>query len=194
LVLGVTKLTSDEILISGVRPQEAIEYWPSAISYVPQEILVIEGSIAENVALGFKKVEIDELAVQEALHLAQLDGYVAGKPDGIWTKIAERGTGMSGGQRQRLGIARALYLKPKLLVLDEATSALDGKIEDGISASIRNLRNKVTTVVIAHRLSTIKDVDSLLYIDKGKVVAQGTFEEVRKLVSDFDEQAKLMGL
>lgn len=194
LVLGVTKLTSDEILISGVRPQEAIEYWPSAISYVPQEILVIEGSIAENVALGFKKVEIDELAVQEALHLAQLDGYVAGKPDGIWTKIAERGTGMSGGQRQRLGIARALYLKPKLLVLDEATSALDGKIEDGISTSIRNLRNKVTTVVIAHRLSTIKDVDSLLYIDKGKVVAQGTFEEVRKLVSDFDEQAKLMGL
>ena len=194
LLLGVTKLTNNEILISGVRPQAAIEGWPNAISYVPQEILVIEGSIAENVALGFKKDEIDEVAVKEALHLAQLEGFVAGKPDGIWTKIAERGTGMSGGQRQRLGIARALYLKPKLLVLDEATSALDGKIEDGISTSIRNLRNKVTTVVIAHRLSTIKDVDSLLYIDHGQVVAQGTFEEVRKLVSDFDEQAKLMGL
>ena len=194
LVLGVMKLTDNQILISGVRPQTAIEYWPNAISYVPQEILIIEGSIAENVALGFKKSEIDDLAVKEALHLAQLDGFLSGKPDGIWTEVVERGTEMSGGQKQRLGIARAMYLKPKLLVLDEATSALDGKIEDGISTSIKNLRNKVTTVIIAHRLSTIKDVDTLLYIDQGKVIAKGTFKEVRLLVSDFDEQAKLMGL
>ncbi len=194
LVLGVTKLTDNEILISGVTPQTAIEYWPNAISYVPQEILIIEGSIAENVALGFKNMEIDEVAVIEALRLAQLEGFIADKPDGIWTKVAERGAEMSGGQRQRLGIARALYLKPKLLVLDEATSALDGKIEDGISTSIKHLRNRVTTMIIAHRLSTIKDVDNLLYIDHGQVIAKGTFEEVRLLVSDFDEQAKLMGL
>jgi ABC-type multidrug transport system fused ATPase/permease subunit len=194
LLLGVTKLTNNEILISGVSPQTAIEKWPRAISYVPQEILIIEGSIAENVALGFKKSEIDEIAVTAALHLAQLDIFIAGKPDGIWTKVTERGSELSGGQRQRLGIARALYLKPKLLVLDEATSALDGKIEDGISTSISNLRNKVTTVIIAHRLSTIKDVDTLLYINHGKIIAKGRFNEVRAMVPDFDEQARLMGL
>lgn len=194
LLLGVTKLSNNEILISGVTPQTAIEKWPRAISYVPQEILIIEGSIAENVALGFKKSDIDEPAVTEALQLAQLDVFVTGKHDGIWTRVTERGSELSGGQRQRLGIARALYLKPKLLVLDEATSALDGKIEDGISTSINNLRNKVTTVIIAHRLSTIKDVDKLLYINNGKIVAQGTFNEVRALVPDFDEQARLMGL
>jgi ABC-type bacteriocin/lantibiotic exporter with double-glycine peptidase domain len=102
--------------------------------------------------------------------------------------------GLSGGQRQRLGIARALYSKPKLLVLDEATSALDGKLEDGIATAISNLRNKVTTIIIAHRLSTIKNVDTLAYIDKGKIISKGSFEEVRNQVIDFDEQAKLMGL
>jgi len=194
LILGVIKLDGREVLISGVKPQAAIETWPAAISYVPQEILIIEATLAENIALGFKKTEIDELAVMEALRLAQLEDFIAGEPDGIWTLIEERGAGISGGQKQRLGIARALYLKPKLLVLDEATSALDGKIEDGISTSINNLRKKVTTVIIAHRLSTIKNVDSVLYIDHGKIIAIGNFEEVRSLVPDFDEQAKLMGL
>lgn len=194
LILGVIKLDGREVLISGVKPQAAIETWPTAISYVPQEILIIEATLAENIALGFKKTEIDELAVVEAIRQAQLEDFVAGKPDGIWTRIDERGVGISGGQKQRLGIARALYLKPKLLVLDEATSALDGKIEDGISTSIIKLRKKVTTVIIAHRLSTIKNVDSILYINHGKIVATGNFEEVRSLVPDFDEQARLMGL
>jgi ABC-type multidrug transport system fused ATPase/permease subunit len=194
LILGVTKITGNEVLISGVKPQSAIEFWPNAISYVPQEILIIEGSIAENVALGFEKAEINEVAVKEALSLAKLDEFILGQSDGIWTMVAERGAEMSGGQKQRLGIARAMYLKPKLLVLDEATSALDGKIEEGISTSIKKIRSRVTTVIIAHRLSTIKDVDNLLYLERGQVIAAGTFDEVRNRVSDFDAQAKLMGL
>jgi ABC-type multidrug transport system fused ATPase/permease subunit len=101
---------------------------------------------------------------------------------------------MSGGQRQRLGIARALYLRPKLLVLDEATSALDGKIEDGISTSIKNLRNKVTTVIIAHRLSTVREADVVIYLEDGNIVASGTFEEVRSRVPNFEKQAHLMGI
>lgn len=194
LILGVIEITDNGVLISGKKPGIAVDIWPGSISYVPQEILIIEGTFAENVAFGFHKSEIDEQAVWEALRAAQLADLVAEHPSGIWTRVEERGVGLSGGQRQRLGIARALYLKPKLLVLDEATSALDGKIEDGISSAISNLRSMVTTIIIAHRLSTIKKVDTLLYIDKGKIIAKGTFEEVRTRVVDFDEQAKLMGL
>jgi ABC-type multidrug transport system fused ATPase/permease subunit len=194
LILGVIEVKDEEVLISGKKPGVAIENWPGSISYVPQDILIIEGTFAENVALGFHKSEIDEQAVWEALRTAQLGDLITDKPNGIWAKVEERGIGLSGGQRQRLGIARALYLKPKLLVLDEATSALDGKLEDGIATAISNLRNKVTTIIIAHRLSTIKYVDKLLYIDKGKIIATGSFDEVRTQVVDFDEQAKLMGL
>ena len=194
LILGVIEVKNNEVLISGQKPDDAIKNWPGLISYVPQEILIIEGTFAENVAFGFHKSEINEQAVREALQSAKLEDFIAEKPEGIWARVEERGVGLSGGQRQRLGIARALYLKPKLLVLDEATSALDGKLEDGIATAISNLRNKVTTIIIAHRLSTIKNVDKLLYIDKGKIVATGSFEEVRNQVADFDEQAKLMGL
>jgi ABC-type multidrug transport system fused ATPase/permease subunit len=194
LILGVIEVKDKEVLISGQNPGIAIEKWPGSISYVPQEILIIEGTFAENVAFGFHKSEIDEQAVWEALRYAQLEDFIAEKTNGIWTRVEERGVGLSGGQRQRLGIARALYLKPKLLVLDEATSALDGKLEDGIATAISTLRSKVTTIIIAHRLSTIKNVDTLLYVDKGKIIATGTFDNVRNQVTDFDEQAKLMGL
>jgi len=101
---------------------------------------------------------------------------------------------MSGGQRQRLGIARALFTKPHLLVLDEATSALDGETETRISDSIQQLRGRVTVVIIAHRLSTVKNADKVVYLKEGKVMAQGKFNEVRDQVSDFDRQAKLMEL
>ena len=101
---------------------------------------------------------------------------------------------MSGGQRQRLGIARALFTKPKLLVLDEATSALDGETEAAISKAIQDLRGSVTVIMIAHRLSTVRNADSVIYMNKGQVKSIGTFEEVRAAVPDFDRQAKLMGL
>jgi ABC-type multidrug transport system fused ATPase/permease subunit len=108
--------------------------------------------------------------------------------------VGDRGTQISGGQRQRLGIARAMLTKPKLLVLDEATSALDGETELGITEAILELHGKVTIVMIAHRLSTIRNVDVVYYIDEGVLRAQGSFDEVRALVPDFDRQAELMGL
>ena len=110
------------------------------------------------------------------------------------TNLGERGGKISGGQRQRIGIARALFTKPKLLVLDEATSALDGDTEESISSDIQKLKGSTTVVLIAHRLSTVRDADVVLYMDKGEIVARGTFEEVRNTVPDFDRQAKLMGL
>jgi ABC-type multidrug transport system fused ATPase/permease subunit len=108
--------------------------------------------------------------------------------------VGDRGTKLSGGQRQRLGIARALVSKPKLLILDEATSSLDGKSEADISDSINEFRGEVTTLVIAHRLSTIRNADKVIYMNKGKIECIGTFEEVRRNVPEFDNQAKLMGL
>ena len=108
--------------------------------------------------------------------------------------MGDRGTSISGGQRQRLGIARAIFTAPKLLVLDEATSALDGETEANISSAIQAFRGEATVLMIAHRLSTVLSADRVIYVDKGEIKAQGSFEEVRRAVPDFDRQANLMGL
>ena len=101
---------------------------------------------------------------------------------------------LSGGQRQRLGIARAMFTKPLLLVMDEATSSLDGKTESELSEAISLLKGQVTVILIAHRLSTIRNVDKVIFLNQGRLIAEGTFDEVRNSVPDFDHQAKLMGL
>ena len=129
-----------------------------------------------------------------ALKVAQLNEFITDLPLGIDTQVGERGTKISGGQRQRLGIARAMFTKPHLLVLDEATSSLDGETEANISEAIHSLRGSTTVVMIAHRLSTVRDADIVVYLSEGKVLATGTFNEVRNAIPDFDRQAKLMGL
>jgi ABC-type bacteriocin/lantibiotic exporter with double-glycine peptidase domain len=110
------------------------------------------------------------------------------------TIVGERGAKLSGGQRQRVGIARALYTNPKLLVLDEATSALDGQTEADVSNAIQTLKGQVTVILIAHRLSTARHADKVYYLEKGQIIAHGSFDEVRRMVPDFDSQARLMGL
>jgi ABC-type bacteriocin/lantibiotic exporter with double-glycine peptidase domain len=129
-----------------------------------------------------------------ALKVAQLDQFVANLPLGIDTQVGERGAKISGGQRQRLGIARAMFTRPHLLVLDEATSSLDGETEASISEAIQSLRGTITVVMIAHRLSTVRNADIVVYLAEGKVLASGSFEEVRQAVPDFNRQASLMGL
>ena len=194
VLLGVLCPNDGQVSISNMQPLEAIAKWPGAISYVPQDIVISAGTIRENVALGYPiDVATDEL-VMAALKIAQLDEFAKSLPYGIDTEVGERGAKISGGQRQRLGIARAMFTQPHLLVLDEATSALDGETEASISESIRQLRGSTTVVMIAHRLSTVRDADVVVYLSDGKVVATGSFEEVRKSVPDFDRQAKLMGL
>jgi len=193
-LLGVLKPDSGKILISELPPIEAIAKWPGAISYVPQDVVIAAGTIRENVALGYPiEVATDEL-VFKALRVAHLADYVQSLPNGIDTEVGERGAKISGGQRQRLGIARAMFTQPHLLVLDEATSALDGETEASISQAIHELRGSTTVVMIAHRLSTVRNADVVIYMSEGKVVASGTFHEVRSSVPDFDHQAKLMGL
>jgi ABC-type multidrug transport system fused ATPase/permease subunit len=181
------------VQISGLPPLLAVAKWPGAISYVPQDVLIAAGTIRENVALGYPNEEATDELVLGALKVAQLDEFVSDLPEGIDTQVGERGARISGGQRQRLGIARAMFTNPHLLVLDEATSSLDGKTEASISHAIHSLRGFTTVVIIAHRLSTIRNVDRVVYLLDGRVLASGTFDEVRKAVPDFDDQAKLIG-
>ncbi len=194
LILGVQPPDSGVVLISGKNPEEAVALWPGAIAYVPQEIRISNSTFRENVSLGFSQESDNDDLIWEAIEIAQLTEFVKNLPLGLSTQVGNRGTALSGGQRQRLGIARALFPKPKLLVLDEATSSLDGQTESAISKAINRMKGSVTLLIIAHRLSTVRNVDKVIYLDDGKIVFQGTFEQVRDAVPNFDIQAKLMGL
>jgi ABC-type multidrug transport system fused ATPase/permease subunit len=194
ILLGILEPEKGQVMISGLPPLDAIVKWPGAIGYMPQDILIANGTVRENVMLGFDaKVEYEE-QVSKALNTAQLSEFVLALPFGLDQPMGDRGTNISGGQRQRLGIARAIFTAPKLLVLDEATSALDGETEANISSAIQAFRGDVTVLMIAHRLSTVLTADRVIYMDKGEIKAQGSFEEVRRAVPDFDRQANLMGL
>jgi len=194
VLLGVLKPDSGEVIVSGVPSSESISKWPGAISYVPQDVLIVDGTIRHNIALGFPPSTLNEEQIMFAIENSALGEYVKSLPKGIDTEVGEAGAKLSGGQKQRLGIARALYTNPKLLVLDEATSALDGETESLVTESIQKLRGKVTVVMIAHRLSTVRNADVVIYMQSGKVQAVGTFEEVRREIPNFDHQANLMGL
>lgn len=194
LFLGILPSKNGEILISGLDPRAAIAASPGAIAYVPQEIVIVEGSIRQNVALGFPLEFATDERITTALKIAQLLEFVIALPLGFDSEVGDRGTRLSGGERQRLGIARALFSNPKLLVLDEASSSLDAQTEAALSSAIQGLKGKVTVVLVAHRLSTVQQADKVIYLESGTVVKSGTFDEVRKSVPNFDKQAQLMGL
>ena len=155
---------------------------------------LIPGDIRRNVALGLADELIDDDLVWDALARARIADFLRASREGLDTSIGERGIRLSGGQRQRLGIARALYSQPRLLVLDEATSALDAETELAIVQTLADLEGEVTTVTVAHRLATVRQATRVLYLQHGSVVSQGSFDEVRGRVPDFDRQASLLGL
>jgi ABC-type multidrug transport system fused ATPase/permease subunit len=194
LLLGVLIPESGEVLISGVSPQKAVSKWSGAIAYVPQDVVIVNGNVKENICLGYSVDQVDDQVVWQALNFAELETHFRNNPEGLSSQVGERGSGLSGGQRQRLGIARALFTNPFLLVLDEATSALDGETEAAITNALEKLKGKVTVVMIAHRLSTIRNVDRIIYMDQGKIIGEGDFESLRKKLPEFDRQAKQMGL
>lgn len=194
VLLGVLKPTSGMVEIAGETPLVGYSKWPGAVAYVPQEVVVIEGSIKANIGLGLDVESIPDEIFWRSLEFSQLDQFVLNLPDGLETHIGVGGIRLSGGQRQRIGIARALISEPKLLVLDEATSSMDGKTESNIASALSALRGRVTTIVIAHRLSTIRSADRVIFMREGRIISSGNFEELRRLVPDFDIQAKLMGL
>jgi ABC-type multidrug transport system fused ATPase/permease subunit len=194
LLLGIIAPTSGSISISGLTPMECISKYSGAIAYVPQDVMISNGTFRENVGLGFPMDETSDERVMRSLKTAHLYDFVSSLPEGMDSKVGENGSRLSGGQRQRLGIARALFTNPMMLIMDEATSSLDGETEAAISESINSLRGQVTVISIAHRLSTIRAADQVCFMESGKLIANGSFSQVRSTVPDFDLQAKRMGL
>jgi ABC-type multidrug transport system fused ATPase/permease subunit len=194
LILGVNELSGGQIKIAGKTPKEICDEHPGGLAYVPQEILIINGTIRENIAMGYEIDQVSDRDINEALQKANLLDFVGNLENGIDYYIGDRGAKLSGGQKQRIGIARALLSEPRILVMDEATSALDNESENAISETLSNLRGTTTVILIAHRIKTVMNSDLILYLEDGKVLASGNFSEIRKKVLNFDEAASEMGL
>jgi ABC-type multidrug transport system fused ATPase/permease subunit len=191
LILGLLEPTSGTIEISGTELSKLKCNWPRSISYVPQRVHLVQGDIYSNVALGVEPAEIDFQMVQQSLQKVGLAELLEGDPN---DKSRSKKLNLSGGQLQRIGLARALYTKPNLVVLDEATSALDAQTENEITKVLDDLRSEITLIIVAHRLSTVMKADRVCYFEDGEVRAIGKFTDVRALIPNFDQQAKLMGL
>ena len=172
IILGLLNPQSGEVLIDGMLLKENYGQWLSCIGYIPQMIFMLDDTIRANVAFGISPEKVEEEKVLKALEEAQLRDFVEKLPDGLDTKIGERGIRLSGGQRQRIGIARALYPNPELLFFDEATSALDMETETAIMESINRLHGRKTLVIIAHRLATIAECDMVYRVENGRIVRE----------------------
>ena len=180
LILGIIFPDSGVILVHG-KPMtlKNIEAWQKSIGYVPQDIYLTDNTIAENIAFGLTKNNIDMAKVRKAATLANIADFIDGDLINQYdTIVGERGVRLSGGQRQRIGIARALYYDPQLLVFDEATSALDYETEKSVMEAIENLSNEKSIIIIAHRLTTLQKCDRVVKVDRGRIVKSGTFDEV----------------
>ena len=183
LLMGLLVPTDGQILVDNLdlhdsSHPERLLAWRSAIAHVPQSIYLADSSIAENIAFGLSKDQIDFDRVRLAAQQAQIASFIEASPDGYDSFVGERGIRLSGGQRQRLGIARALYKQAQVLILDEATSALDNDTEQAVMDAINQLDRNLTVVMIAHRLSTVAKCDRVIRLDHGRVVADGPPSEV----------------
>lgn len=192
LILGLNSPESGRVHVGGRSALETRRTRPGLMAYVPQRPGLVSGSLVDNIALGEDESNVDFARVRDALQKARLEDFVADLPEGVRTPLGKNLDNLSGGQIQRLGLARALYTQPKLIVLDEATSALDAEAEASISDSIRNIGADTTVIVIAHRLSTVQRADQVHVIEDGNLVASGTFKELRKSVPMIQEYVRLM--
>ena len=180
VLLGLLSPDSGELRVDGATlDRDRLRDWQAGIGYVPQHIFLADDTVRGNIALGVRPDEIDDLAVERAARLANLDGFVRSElPKGYATRIGERGVRLSGGQRQRSGIARALYRDPALLIFDEATSALDTATENSVMSAVHNLAGQKTIILIAHRLTTVKNCDRLFVLEQGRLVEEGNWDEL----------------
>jgi len=178
LLIGILAPRDGTITVNGRDLSDDCRYWQDRVGYVPQHVFLMDTSLRRNVAFGLAEKAISNVNVEKALRLANLWEFVQTLPGGLDTVVGERGVRLSGGQRQRLGIARALYGNPEVIVLDEATSALDGETEREIVESLRAIAHDHTLIVVAHRTTTLAYCSRLIRLDGGRIVQEGTFDEV----------------
>ena len=190
LILGMLVPQQGRVAVDGVDIRDNLSGWQRQIGYVPQSICLLDDSLQANVALGIPTAEIDQQALWTALEAAQLADWVREQPAGVLTELGERGVRLSGGQRQRVGIARALYHQPAVLIFDEATSALDTRTERALVDAVEALRGSHTIILIAHRLSTVRACDQLYFFDDGRLLAQGSYDELIERLPAFRAMAQ----
>ncbi len=178
VMLGLFAPTEGRVLLDGRDLHEDVAAWQATLGAVHQTVFLTDASLRRNVALGVPEQQIDDGAVADALSLAQLDDFVASLPDGLDTVIGEDGVRVSGGQRQRLAIARALYRRPSTVFFDEGTSALDGPTEAQLMTALEELRGERTIVVVAHRLSTVRACDRVVLVENGRIVDVAPFDDL----------------
>jgi len=188
IVLGLLPPTEGKILIDNIALDEGnIALWQRNIGYVPQDVFLIDDTIIKNIAFSSEDDNISLEEVKSACKAAGLSKFIDSLPDGYKTLVGERGAKLSGGQIQRIGIARALYKKPKVIVFDEATSALDNITEKIVMESVNNLSQNKTIIMIAHRLSSIKNCDIIYVMKNGCIVDSGSYDELSNTNSIFQE-------
>lgn len=184
VLLGIIPPLTGEAKISGQPATFAMELWPNKIRYVPQDVQLISGSILENIVWPSTSFNVSESEIQSLLSTVELLTWVQSLPNGVHTELNSQASNISGGQKQRIGLARALYCSPSILVLDESTSALDSKTEYEIVRNIIEKKSEMTRIVIAHRLSTIQNADRILYMESGRILAQGTYKDLIEIIPD----------
>jgi HlyD family secretion protein len=200
---GSGKSTTIDLLLGLIEPQQGElriddepvtegqrRAWQNSLGFVPQSIFLADSSIRENIAFGLPREAIDGAKVRRAATMAHLDDLLAELPEGLDTRVGERGVQLSGGQRQRIGIARALYDDAEVLILDEATSALDGITEKLIMDAIHDFSGKKTIIMIAHRLATVKQCDVIYLLEKGEVIDVGNYNDLSKRSVTFRRMAE----
>jgi ATP-binding cassette subfamily C protein len=194
LILGLLVPTRGEVLVGGVNPSQLIERYPGILGYVPQKPGMISGTISQNIALGVEPSEIDSQRLTQAISDAHLTALIDSLPQGLETDIGKRKDELSGGQLQRIGLARALYSQPKILVMDEATSALDAESENEINKALDEMRGRVTVILIAHRLNTVQRSDKVFLMEHGAISAFGTFQKLLSENATVKNLAQLMSI
>jgi ABC-type multidrug transport system fused ATPase/permease subunit len=194
LILGLLNPSEGKITISGSAPRKIALESPGRLAYVPQRPGVISGTIADNIALGVPQKEVDAAALNSAISSAHLKQVIGNLPEGVNTDVGKRKDELSGGQLQRIGLARALFSKPGLLIMDEATSALDAESENEINKALDEMRGKVTVILIAHRLNTVQRSDLVFLVEEGRITASGTFPELLKSNKIVQKLAELMAI
>ncbi len=178
VLTGLLEPNAGRVTVDGRDLRDHARGWHRNLGVVPQMVFLTDDTLRRNIALGVPDDEIDEEAVKEAVHLAQLDSFVRSLADGLDTVVGERGTRVSGGQRQRVAIARALYRQPEVIIFDEGTSALDTVTEGELLTALERLRGDHTILMIAHRLSTVRSCDRVVYLEDGLIAGLGTYESL----------------